>query len=293
MSRSTVNQGKGKLDRLFKDHPLCIGFDPDTNNLHPFLHRQLNATPTESFLIRWYQSTVEPIGTPGTPIKLQSAFFEQFGPIGMTALRDIMIDAKRRGLYTILDAKRGDISTTMTAYGRAAFDQYRADALTILPWMGTDSLKALIPWMKEGRLVYVVWISSNKSGQQIQLRPAPLKRTPIAEIVRAEFTKIANKEKIIDQLGWVLGATGLTESFIKQLPKKPQNFLLPGIGAQGATFDKTTAALLKKHPDSLFPISRGVLRPNPEDEIGSWDAYSKIVEKNWLHFLTVWSKSLG
>lgn len=292
MKRSTTKQDKKNVDQLFKDHPLCIGFDPDTADLHPFLQRQLNSTPTESFLIRWYQATVDNIAVAGTPIKLQSAFFEQFGPTGMTALRDIIIDAKRRGLYVILDAKRGDISSTMTAYGRSAFDQYQADALTILPWMGTDSLKALIPWMKNGRRIYIVWVSSNQSGREIQLRPAPLKKTPIAEIVRQDFTKLAKKENVLGQLGWVLGATGLTETFIKQLPKQPQKFLLPGVGAQGATFDEITAKLIKKHPESLFPISRGILRPNPDDRISSWTDYSKVVQKNWQKFLLAWSESV-
>jgi hypothetical protein len=85
MKRSTTKQDKKNVDQLFKDHPLCIGFDPDTADLHPFLQRQLNSTPTESFLIRWYQATVDNIAVAGTPIKLQSAFFEQFGPTGMTA----------------------------------------------------------------------------------------------------------------------------------------------------------------------------------------------------------------
>jgi len=291
MKRSTNKQSKLNVGQHLKGHPLCIGFDPDTTDLHPFLQRQLKSTPTESFLIRWYQSTIENIAVAGTPVKLQSAFFEQFGPTGMAALRDIMIDAKRRGLYVILDAKRGDISSTMAAYGRAAFDQYQADALTILPWMGTDSLKALIPWMKMGRRIYIVWISSNKSGQDIQMRPAPLIKTPIAEIVRQEFTKLAKKENVLDQLGWVLGATGLTESFIKKLPRQSQKFLLPGVGAQGATFDKTTAMLLKKHPQSIFPISRAILRPGAEDSINSWNDYSKIVETNWQYFLQSWSRS--
>jgi orotidine-5'-phosphate decarboxylase len=158
--------------------------------------------------------------------------------------------------------------------------------------MGTDSLKALIPWMKNGRRIYIVWVSSNKSGREIQLRPAPFKKTPIAEIVRQDFTKLAKKENVLGQLGWVLGATGLTETFIKQLPKQPQKFLLPGVGAQGATFDEITAKLIKKHPESLFPISRGILRPNPDDRISAWTDYSKIVQKNWQKFLLAWSESV-
>jgi orotidine 5'-phosphate decarboxylase subfamily 2 len=292
MNRSSIDEHFTLVDPSHARHPLCIGFDPDITELHPFLRRQLESTPLESFLVRWYHAVVEYIATPGTSIKLQSAFFEQFGPSGMSALQDIMLDAKRRKLYVILDAKRGDISSTMEAYGRAAFEHYQADALTILPWMGTDSLKALIPWLKNGRRVYIVWISSNQTGQQIQLLPAPLKKTPVALFVRDEFTKLAKKEKILDQIGWVLGATTLNKKILGQLPKKSQKLLLPGIGAQGAHFSETTNLLLKSHPESLFPVSRALLRPLSEAAISHWNDYSKIVENNWKRLFADYSKNL-
>jgi orotidine-5'-phosphate decarboxylase len=263
-------------------HPLGIGFDPDMTDIHPFLARQLESTPIESFLVRWYQAVVARITEPGVSIKLQSAFFEQFGPPGMVALRDISIDAKRRGLYVILDAKRGDISSTMTAYGRTAFDYYQADALTILPWMGTDSLEALMPWLKNGKRVYIVWLSSNASGRQVQMHASTTRSTPIARVVYDQFTALAKKEKVLDQIGWVLGATDLPTKILGTLPRRPHHFLLPGIGAQGATFGSKTAELLKRHPTSIFPVSRGILKVTPDDHVDSWDAYTQAVEKKWL-----------
>lgn len=262
-------------------HPLGIGFDPDTTDLHPFLTRQLESTPIESFLVRWYQAVVGRISSPGVSIKLQSAFFEQFGPPGMIALRDISIDAKRRGLYVILDAKRGDISSTMRAYGQAAFDYYQADALTILPWMGTDSLEALMPWLKDGKRVYIVWLSSNASGRQLQMHASTARSTPIARVVYDQFTALAKKEKVLDQIGWVLGATDLPSKILAALPRRPHHFLLPGVGAQGATFGSKTSEILKRHPTSIFPVSRGILKPNPSDKIESWEDYSRLVEDRW------------
>lgn len=288
-----MNQKQKKSGAIAKKsgglNPLCIGFDPDTSNLHPFLQRQFEATATESFLIRWYQATVQRIAKPGVAIKLQSAFFEQFGPAGIAALRDIAIDAKRRKLYVILDAKRGDISSTMTAYGYAAFTQFQADALTILPWMGTDSLRALLPWMKQGKRIYVVWISSNKSGWDIQLQPAPIKSKPIAMAVYDQFTKIARKEGVLDQVGWVLGATSLSLPLLKKLPNRPHHFLLPGIGAQGAKIDEKARSLVIKHPNSLFPISRGLLKPDEKNVITTWDDYSEMIEQRWNDYSACFS----
>lgn len=261
-------------------HPICLGFDPDTSDLHPFLARQLVSVAPESFLERWYDATVSPIANKAHSIKFQSAFFEQFGPAGMSALRDVIIDAKRRGLYVILDAKRGDISSTMSSYGVAAFDKYQADSLTILPWMGTDSLKALVPWLKKGKSVYIVWLSSNASGRELQMSLDQTGR-PIALSVFESFYQFAQKENITRQIGWVLGATSIPLDLLKQLPQGEHAFLLPGIGAQGADFDATTTELRKNHPASLFPISRAILKPQKEESIHSWEDYSAGVAERW------------
>jgi orotidine 5'-phosphate decarboxylase subfamily 2 len=283
----------GKNSRIkTPQHPLGIGFDPDTTELHPFLAKQLKSTPLESFLVRWYQAVVSRIGAPGVSIKLQSAFFEQFGPPGMIALRDISIDAKRRGLYVILDAKRGDISSTMNAYGRAAFDYYQADALTVLPWMGTDSIQALLPWLKSGKRVYIVWLSSNASGRALQMHANTTRAKPIAQVVYDQFTAIAKKEKVLDQIGWVLGATDLPSKLLDELPRRPHHFLLPGVGAQGATFGVKTSQILKRHPTSIFPVSRGILKMTPDIKIDSWEAYSTAVETKWLKLLKSCQESL-
>jgi orotidine-5'-phosphate decarboxylase len=277
------------IDRIKKiGHPICVGFDPDVSDLHPFLSTQMDATPIESFLVRWYQATTSGINKSTHSIKFQSAFFEQFGSPGMDALRDVILDAKRRGLYTILDAKRGDISTTMTAYGKAAFDRNQADALTILPWMGIDSLAALIPWLKQGKGVYVVWLSSNASGRDIQMTPTVDKR-PLALSLFQKFYDFAQKENVTQQIGWVLGATDIPQDVLRELPAGEHAFLLPGVGAQGAAFDDETAMLTTKHPASLFPVSRGILKPDKTDVILSWDDYSAFVAKRWNGFISGWN----
>jgi orotidine 5'-phosphate decarboxylase subfamily 2 len=265
-------------------HPLTIGFDPDVSNLHPFLKLQFNTTPIESFLVRWYQSTVSPISGTAHSIKFQSAFFEQFGPRGLSALQDIILDAKRLNLHAMLDAKRGDISTTMAAYGNTVFDHYQADSVTILPWMGTDSLRALLPWLKQGKGVYIVWLSSNASGRSIQMKMSENNK-PIAQHVFEEFYSLACEENVTNQIGWVLGATDIPLPFIQNLPGGEHAFLLPGIGAQGAKFDSVTTSLRQNHPSSLFPISRGLLKPAETEEIHNWDDYSAFVAKRWNDFI--------
>lgn len=265
-------------------HAICIGFDPDTSELHPFLAKQRERLAPESFLERWYDAVVCRIATKAHSIKFQSAFFEQFGPIGLTSLRDCIIDAKKRGLYVILDAKRGDISSTMSAYGRAAFDALQADALTVLPWMGTDSMQALIPWMKKGRAVYIVWLSSNAAGRDLQMLTNQ-DGNPIALNVFQQFFQLAERESVSQQIGWVLGATSIPFDLLDKLPGQDHAFLLPGIGAQGASFGASSHKISSRYPASLFPVSRAILKPKAEDPIQSWDDYSKFVEKRWLYLV--------
>jgi orotidine-5'-phosphate decarboxylase len=268
-------------------HPVCIGFDPDITDLHPFLKRQFEGLAVESFLERWYAAVVTPIAKQAHSIKFQSAFFEQFGPIGLTALRDVIIDAKKRGLFVILDAKRGDISSTMSAYGRMAFDAYQADALTIMPWMGTDSLMAIMPWLKQGRGAFLVWLSSNPSGRAIQMKEFVNQSSPALEVF-SQFYDRALSESVTQQLGWVLGATSIPDGLMERLPSGEHCFLLPGIGAQGAVFDATTTGIAARHPSSLFPVSRGILKPDPASTIHSWDEYSLFVTSRWQQLITAY-----
>jgi orotidine-5'-phosphate decarboxylase len=269
-------------------HPVCIGFDPDISQLHPFLQRQLDKTTPEVCLTRWYESVINACASEGHSIKFQSAFFEQFGGAGFALLKDMIADAKRRGLFVILDAKRGDISTTMAAYGRAAFKHLGADALTVLPWMGTDSLECLVEWMRQGKGVYIVWLSSNASGRRIQCKPTR-EGSSIAAVVFDDFYAVANAHGVGAQIGWVLGATDLESEAIGSLDGRPHSLLCPGIGAQGAMFNQQIKSLTDAHPATLFPISRGLIQPLPDETLTTWTDYQNNVRKRWQSFITAWS----
>jgi orotidine-5'-phosphate decarboxylase len=271
-------------------HPICIGFDPDISDLHPFLARQHQGTSIATYLGKWYETVADSCGDRAHSIKFQSAFFEQFGAIGFSVLKDMIADAKRRGLFVILDAKRGDISSTMNAYGKTAFDHFGADALTILPWMGTDSLKALIPWMKQGKGIYIVWLSSNASGRHLQITKTA-DGGSIASKLFQEFYRLAASEGVTAQTGWVLGATDLSTDLINDLVGSPHTFLCPGIGMQGASFDRRAHDLCTKHPSTLFPVSRGILKPDSSDALQTWDDYRQFVGQRWRSLITAWETS--
>ena len=280
------------LTKNFKrlHHPFCAGFDPDTSNLHPFLKTQMDALPIESFLTCWYKSVADGVGKTCGAIKFQSAFFESWGAPGIATLRDLIMDSKRRGFYTILDAKRGDISNTMKAYGQFGFDYLGADALTVLPWMGRDVIEALLPWLQRGRGVYTVWLSSNPAGRVVQTDAFEDGTTVASRLLRS-WEDWAGEHEVSNQVGYVLGATDIPLRVSKDLANRHQSLLMPGIGAQGATLTDELRSLIKEHPATLLPVSRGILQPDIDASLRTWDDYRLSVESRWQSLCNEWQKN--
>lgn len=133
--------------------PLCLGLDPNINLMKDACHEQDVPYVYDKFcanLLKSLQSVIK-------VVKFQSAYFEAAGPQGLTTLRHLISDAKKLGYYTILDAKRSDISNTAEAYAKAAFDVYDADALTILPFMGEKSIRVFVDEARRrDRQIFVV-----------------------------------------------------------------------------------------------------------------------------------------
>lgn len=278
------------LEKAFvqSKHPFCIGFDPSVSVLHPFLQAEYDRSGTKTFLFRWFLATFDACLPHAKAFKLQSAFFESSGLDGLSALKLAIDHAHKHQAFVILDAKRGDISSTMQAYGRAAFDEFEADALTILPWMGLDVLTALEPWLKRGKGVYTVWLSSNPNGRVIQ--EAELKTgLPAAGHMFHIWEDWIAKKGYSDQCGYVLGATDVPPWAQDILLARQHALLMPGIGAQGGVLTEAIHSLINKHPASLLPVSRG-LQPSSDEKITSWDEYSEVVHDKLNFFKNEWSR---
>ena len=182
-------------------------------------------------------------------IKPNIAYFEQYGFDGLNALKTIISQYKSSGIPTLLDAKRGDIGKTSTAYAKSVFEFWDSDAVTIAPYMGSDSVEPFIEWCDQEKGVYILCRTSNKGA--VDLQDLKVDGVPV-------YMKLA--ENIIrwhkPGVGAVVGATYLEELeeisrfFIES--KKEIPLLIPGVGSQGGSAGEVVDVLKKTNNDILI-----------------------------------------
>ena len=215
--------------------PLCVGVDP-----HPSLLASWGLTTNAHGLERCARGMIEALGELVPVFKPQSAFFEAYGAAGIAVLERTLADIKAVGAISLLDVKRGDIGSTMDAYAAAYLSDgspLAADAITLSPYLGFGSLDGAIELAdREGRGVYVLALTSNPEGPQIQRARAADGRTVGQMIIDEAASRNAVRRKpgaSLGPVGVVIGATiGHTETDFSALGG---SILAPGIGAQGGT----------------------------------------------------------
>lgn len=231
------------------DSLLCVGLDPHSAELP-----ENTAAAAEAFCLRLINETHEVAAA----YKPNSAFFEAFGAAGITAL-DNVIKAIPAGIPVLLDAKRGDISTTAAAYAVSAFDQLNAHAITLAPYMGQDSIDPFIRGHPE-RGCFVLCKTSNPSANDFQT---------LSIGARSLYEQVAIKCQewnSDDNVGLVVGATDV-EALRRVRVVTPNIWILaPGIGAQGGNLEEAVfAGLSADGLGLLVPVSRGISKAaNPK-----------------------------
>jgi len=206
---------------------LCFGVDPDIERIGAKVH---GAGKPEETIGPFFHSIIERLLDENAiaAIKPNYAFFAQYGFEGLYVLNELIQHYGRR-TFVILDAKRGDIGKTGTAYAREVYDFWGADAVTLSPYMGSDSVK---PFLREGKLAYVLCRTSNtgaKDFQELDCGGEPL------------YEKVLDKAK-----EWGTGiVVGATSDAIKGIVRKAQGvpMLIPGIGAQGGDLGMVMEAI--------------------------------------------------
>jgi len=233
------------------DSLLCVGLDP-----HPELLPEQTAQAALNFCCDLIHATA----ASACAYKPNSAFFERYGAEGMRALAEV-IEMVPQGIPVVLDAKRGDIASTGRAYAHAAFQTLGADALTVSPYLGQDSLAPFLSEAQKG--VFLLCKTSNPGSQDLQDRI--LSGGEPLYIALARQAADWNEK---DNLGLVVGATH-PEALRAVRSAAPNLWLLaPGVGAQGGSLkDALQAGLRQDGLGMLLPVSRSIAQaPDPAEE---------------------------
>jgi len=250
-----------------KANPLCVGIDPRWESLPASIrrkHPEQLARAFEQFGLR-----VLDLVAPFVPVvKPQSAFFEACGPDGFIAQKNILDRARELGLVTILDAKRGDIASTATAYAEAAFNVWNADALTVNPYLGHDAVEPFITEARKSQRGLFVLVRTSNPGSGL-FQDLMCDGRPLYQHVAAAVGEW-NRENLgacgLGDVGAVVGATHPSELALLREVLPDVWFLVPGYGAQGGTAKDVAAAFRNDGLGGIINSSRGVTFPfHPDD----------------------------
>lgn len=222
---------------------LCVGLDPHVSQLN-----SPTADAAEAFCINIIQATSQV----AVAYKPNAAFFEAFGAEGIRALQNV-IQSIPDNIPVLLDAKRGDISTTAAAYATSAFEIFRADAITLAPYMGRDSIDPFSQDPVKG--CFVLCKTSNSSSGDLQT----LKCTSQGTLLYEKVALLAQTWNQNNNIGLVVGATDI-EALRRVRSIVPDMWILaPGIGAQGGDLQEAVATgTTKAGTGLLVPVSRGI-----------------------------------
>lgn len=241
---------------------LCIGLDPHLADLEGLVEQTAHQTiPVTRLAIaaqQFCQRIIEQTAEVAAAFKPNIAFFEALGPKGMVALQEVIAAIPAR-IPVILDAKRGDIATTAEAYARAAFQVLEADAITLNPYLGRDSLDPFIADPAKG--VFLLCKTSNPGSADLQdLTVSSLSGAPPLTVYET-VARLANDWNTGGNIGLVVGATH--PDAMRRVREIAPNlwFLAPGVGSQGGELRAALETGLRADGTGLLVnVSRSVAR---------------------------------
>lgn len=250
---------------------LCVGLDVDIKKMPQ--NFQDDARSLTERIFAFNKAIIDATHEYVCCYKPQSAFYEQYGVDGLNSLADTInyIHKVYPEVPVLLDAKRGDVGNTADAYAKALFDVLHADAITLNPYLGYDSIEPFIKYTDKG--VIILAKTSNPGSGDFQNKT--IEGIPLYEYIARTVTKEWNKN---NNCGLVVGATYPNE--LKNVRKIVGDMLLliPGIGAQGGDIE----ACVKAGKDSngtgmIISSSRAILYASSYDDFS--DAARDMAKK--------------
>jgi orotidine-5'-phosphate decarboxylase len=235
---------------------LCVGLDPEPARFPGALAGRADA------IFEFCRTIVDATAPFACAFKPQIAYFAAHRAEDQLEQLITHIHAAHPGLPVILDAKRGDIGSTAEQYAREAFERYRADAVTVNPYMGFDSIQPYLEYSDRG--VIVLCRTSNPGGSDLQF--LDVDGRPLYQVVAR---LAAEKWNAGGQLGLVVGATFPREIEIVRELVGDMPLLIPGIGAQGGDIEATVkAGRTPAGSGMLINSSRGIIYAGGGEDFG-------------------------
>ena len=222
---------------------LCIGLDTDLQKIPSHLLK------SEDPIFEFNKHIIDATHDLCVAYKPNIAFYESMGTSGWKSLKKTL-DYVPKEIFTIADAKRGDIGNTSKMYAKTFFETYNFDSVTVAPYMGSDSVKPFLEF--DGKWAIVLALTSNKGGLDFQLL-----KDKDNEML---YEKVLKKIQTYGQnIMFVVGATR-AEALKKIRKITPNNFLLvPGVGAQGGSLEEVSKYGMNSYCGLLVNSSREII----------------------------------
>jgi orotidine-5'-phosphate decarboxylase len=238
---------KEKLKNALNNNKhICVGLDTDENKIPEYLKKEKN--PLQLFNKIIIENTYQFAAA----YKINFAFYERLGTKGFELMEETL-GYIPKDIFTIGDAKRGDIGNTCEMYAKGIFDELKFDSVTLNPYMGFDSIEPFLKY--EDKISFILVLTSNKSAENFE----KIKNENGKYLYQNVLDSI-NNWNINNNCGIVFGATKLEE--LKQNIENFNNLyvLLPGVGAQGGSLEDVTKLFKTvKNNNYLVNISRALI----------------------------------
>ncbi|WP_373492586.1 orotidine-5'-phosphate decarboxylase [Aquiflexum sp.] len=224
---------------------LCVGLDTDLVKIPAHLLKE--ADPIFEFNKQIIEETVDY----AVAYKPNIAFYEAIGPKGWESLQKTL-EYIPKDIFTIADAKRGDIGNTSSLYAKAFFETMDFDSITVAPYMGVDSVRPFLEF--KDKWVILLALTSNEGSADFQLTTSQSGK-PLFQEVLEKSSKWGNP----DNMMYVVGATrGEKIGEVRKIV--PEHFfLVPGVGAQGGSLEEVAKFGMNSQCGLLVNSSRGII----------------------------------
>jgi orotidine-5'-phosphate decarboxylase len=224
---------------------LCVGLDTDLSKIPAHL------LETEDPIFEFNKAIIDATKDFCVAYKPNIAFYECYGPKGWESLQKT-IDYIPKNIFTIADAKRGDIGNTSSYYAKTFFEYLNCDAVTVAPYMGEDSVTPFLAF--ENKWVILLALTSNKGALDFQL----IKDENNEELYKKVLRK-SSQWGTEENLMYVVGATRAEEIAEVRAIVPNHFFLVPGIGAQGGSLEDVVQYGWNANCGLLVNSSRGII----------------------------------